>query len=132
MDRPWGRKELDRIDQLTLSLSFTNRQLEQVITTSSALPLRRPQELGGRTSGASHDHHELDHSDGGGKPGTQMGWREDRASRKPCCRQPRSSSTHPWARGHAARAASSPYPQPPPEGRGDPRSGWTAPAAPVG
>ena len=96
MDRPWGRKELDTIEQLTLSLTFTNRQLGQVITTSSALPLRRPQELGGRTSGASHDHHELDHTDGGGKPGARIDWREDRASRKSCCRRPRSPSTHPW------------------------------------
>lgn len=37
-----------------------------------------------------------------------------------------------WTRGHATTAASPPYPQPPPGGRGDPRSGRAAPAAPGG
>lgn len=113
------------------------------MTTSSALPPRRPQELGGRTNGASHDH-KLDHTDGGAKPGSRAGWCEDRASRKRCCRRPHSPSTRPRAtqdasqRGRRGPADTPPQqlhlpcPAPPPGGRGDPRGGQATPAAPGG
>lgn len=114
-----------------------------MVTTSSALPPRRPQELGGRTDGASHDH-KLDHTDGGAKPGSRAGWCEDRASRKCCCGRPHSPSTRPQAtqdasqRGRRGPADTLPQqlhlprPAPPPGGRGDPRGGQATPAAPGG